>query len=211
MSTVMHPVGSKPPNIYWRRRVAALVVLLLVVLLLTWAVRAVAGLFAPDPAPAAAPADKPPATAAPVADPSASASLPPSAAPTPACDATSLKVEAVSDSRTYKLGSSAQIGMTITNTGTGPCSMDAGSAALELVISSGSDRVWSSDDCQTTGESRPTVIEPNGVLESKVAWNLERSSQGCGTDLSALKAGTYQLVARAGDLKSTPLSLTIQG
>ncbi len=209
----MHPVGSKPPNIYWRRRVAALVVLLLVVLILSWAVRAVAGLFTPDPAPsAAASAAKPAVTAsAPVADPSASADVSPGAAATPACDATSLKVEAVSDSRTYKLGSSAQIGMTITNTGTGPCSMDAGSAALELVISSGSDRVWSSDDCQTAGESRPTVIEPNGVLESKVAWNLERSSQGCGTDLSALKAGTYQLVARAGDLKSAPLSLTIQG
>ena len=131
----------------------------------------------------------------------------------PACAAPALVVAPTADATSYAVGATATVGMTITNTGPAPCSMDAGSAALELLVVSGNDRIWSSDDCQTDAQNRPTTVEPGdaGVLASNVEWTLVRSAPGCAQGLPALKAGTYQLTARAGEITSQPLAFEITG
>ena len=131
----------------------------------------------------------------------------------PACAAETTAVVATADATSYALGATAKIGMTITNSGAAACTLDAGSAALELLVVSGEDRIWSSDDCQENAESRPTTVEPGeaGTLASSVEWTLVRSAEGCAEDLPALKAGTYQLTARAGEITSAPLVLQLTG
>ncbi len=101
--------------------------------------------------------------------------------------------------------------MTIVNTGATACTLDAGSANLELVVASGADRIWSSDDCQKASENQQTSVAPGVKLESKVAWSVVRSASGCPTGLAKLKPGTYQLTARVGDFRSQPLALTVTG
>ena len=131
----------------------------------------------------------------------------------PACAAETTAVVATADATSYALGATAKIGMTITNSGAAACTLDAGSAALELLVVSGEDRIWSSDDCQENAESRPTTVEPGeaGMLASSVEWTLVRSAEGCAKDLPALRAGTYQLTARAGEITSAPLVLQLTG
>jgi hypothetical protein len=222
MSTLMRPVGTREPQVYWRRRVVALVALVLVVALLVWGVTSVVGALrgGDDPATdggattAQEPAPEPATDPQPSADPSAATTeSAPAEDEVPACAAPALVVAPTADATSYALGATATIGMTITNTGPAPCSMDAGSAALELLVVSGADRIWSSDDCQTDAQSRPTTVEPGeaGVLASSVEWTLVRSAEGCANGLPELRAGTYQLTARAGEITSEPLAFQVTG
>ncbi len=218
----MHPVGRRPPNVYWRRRVVALVLLVVVLALVVWGVTALVGaLRGDDPA-----ADAPTGSVADAGDTEGSAATAPTTqagtgtgteaqgeGEVPACGADTTAVVATADAASYALGATAVLGMTITNTGTVPCTLDAGSAALELLVVSGEDRIWSSDDCQEAPENRPTTVEPGeaGMLASSVEWPLARSAEGCADDLPALKAGTYQLTARAGEITSAPVVLQLTG
>lgn len=219
----MHPVGDRPPQVYWRRRVVVLVLLVVVLALAIWGASALVGALRGDASSADAPAPTPATPAdADGTDPAAgTAPTTPAAdagtgqaqgeAEVPPCGADVTVVAATADAATYALGATAKLGMTITNNGTVPCTLDAGSAALELLVVSGEDRIWSSDDCQEAAENRPTTVEPGeaGMLASSVEWPLTRSAQGCADGLPELKAGTYQLTARAGDLTSAPLVLQL--
>ena len=231
MSTVRQPAGSPPPSVYRRRRVVALVLALLLILLLAWATTAIIGALrgvddattaatagqatqepSLEPAPSSAPESSAPESSEP--ESSAPAATPSEAAGASTdCPAEAVSVVATSDQPSYTLGGTATVGMTITNTGAAACQLDAGSAALELMIVSGEDRIWSSDDCQEAEENRPTTVEPGeaGALASSVQWPLERSAEGCSEDLPALRPGTYQLSARAGEIISAPTVLTIEG
>lgn len=204
MSSVMKPVGPQPPNVYWRRRVIA-VVLLLVLALLIWVV---IGAFTGDDEPAAqapAPSASVTATASPTSSPEDSPSTDGSE-----CVARDVAVVATADSRTHKVGDTAQIGMTITNTSDETCTMDVGSAALTILVTSGSDKVWSSDDCEVDSRSNVVDLEAGQEMESAVPWKTERSGANCESGLSAIRPGTYQVVAKAGDIISDPLTMTIQ-
>jgi hypothetical protein len=221
MSTLTRPVGTREPQVYWRRRVVALVALVVVVALLVWGVTSAIGALRGGDEPTAEggtavqdPVTEPVTEPQPSADPSAgTAESAPAEGEVPACAAPALVVAPTADATSYALGATAKVGMTITNTGPAPCTMDAGSAALELLVVSGSDRIWSSDDCQTDAQSRPTTVEPGeaGVLASSVEWTLVRSAEGCANGLPALKAGTYQLTARAGEITSEPLAFQVTG
>lgn len=219
----MHPVGDRPPNVYWRRRVVTAVLAVVVVALLGWGIGAAVGALrggedpttAPPPTetsePPADPAETTPASST-VAESTDAESTAQGEGEVPACGE-GTAVVATADAASYALGGTAKLGMTITNTGTDPCTLDAGSAALELLVVSGEDRIWSSDDCQEGAESRPSTVEPgeDGMLASSVEWTLVRSADGCVEGLPALKAGTYQLTARAGEITSEPLVLQITG
>jgi len=197
----------------------ALVLALLLILLLAWAAIAIVGaLRGDDPAATTTP---PPTSPLPQESSSGEPATSSAPAPSPSasaggvtdCPATAVSVVATSDQPSYALGTTAIVGMVITNTGATACQLDAGSAALELMVVSGEDRIWSSDDCQEAAENRPTTVEPGeaGTLASSVEWSLERSAEGCAENLPALKAGTYQLSARAGEIVSAPVVLTIEG
>lgn len=225
MSTITRPVGPKPPQVYWRRRVLALALVVLLVLAVVLGLRA---LFGGDdttdggtPAADTAAADTS-AGDAPSADASADERADSAGAAkdedAPAdgeaseCTPEQVAVTATADATSYAPGTTATVGMTITNTGTSLCSLDAGSAALEVVVVSGSDRIWSSDDCQSAAQSRVTPLPPGeaGMLASSVEWPLERSAPGCPEDLAPLRPGTYQVTARAGEITSEPQAVTIQ-
>jgi hypothetical protein len=59
----------------------------------------------------------------------------------------------------------------VTNTGTGPCTRDLGQAAVELLVFSGKDRIWSSDDCAPGGKKDVTTLEPGKPAVQRVTWN----------------------------------------
>lgn len=219
-----------PPAVYWRRRALALIALLVVVALIVIGFNALFGRddTAPTaaPSPTATPTSTSPATASASASPSGTASATgsasASASPTvAACTAEQISVRATMDKDAYAATERAQVGMIITNTGSGPCTMDVGSGPLSLTITSGSDRIWSSDDCLPAGvANRMALVQPgeSGRLQSQVAWNLDRSRPGCpggtptasATRTAVLNAGNYRLIATAGDFTSPPKAFQIR-
>ncbi len=91
--------------------------------------------------------------------------------------------------------------VSITHTGATPCLLSTDSPNTELLITSGSDRIFSSADCPTdaTINKRDFLLQPDAKETFSVTWSRQRSAPGC-TAVSATPGdGTYHAV------------LTIQG
>lgn len=203
MSTLLRPVGSKPPGTYWVRR--ALV--LLIVLALVLGIRQL--FFSGGSASTAAPEPTGSSSAEP--DPNGSASPSTSASPKPSSSASSgigpcknnqIQVTSSTDAASYQVGATPQLRMRIKNISKSACQRDVGSKNNELVITSGSARVWSSDDCNTGGSAQVVTLQPGQSYSVNVTWLGRLSQKGCPPDQPIADAGTYKLVGRNGDVSS---------
>lgn len=228
MGTVRQPVGPLPPGVYWLRRLLALAVVVLVLLAGRWVWSAAAGdsgAARPSASPSVsgsprasspAPSASPTATASRSASPSSSASRSSTARPSPTttesplCAAADLRVAVSTDSSSYGPGEKPRFTLTVTNQGRGTCRRDVGRRALELQVTSGSTRIWSSDDCSTGGSVRLLALDRNETFRTTVVWDRTQSSRGCPTPRPAVPAGTYQVVGRDLDLRSGPVTFTLR-
>ncbi|MEX2292033.1 MAG: hypothetical protein WD794_17110 [Mycobacteriales bacterium] len=202
MALHWRPVGPEPSSTYWRRRAALAAVLLLLLVLLT---RLLSGDDGPDsvaaPSPAPQPASPP---AAPTAVPTAQPAVPtagPSPPGPPICQPEALKIQASADRSSYRVGSSPRLSLSVENTGGGPCTRDLGQAAVELLVTSGEDRIWSSDDCAPGGAERVTTLQPRKPVVQRVTWDARRSRPGCTGGKERAEPGTYRVTGRVGQLR----------
>jgi hypothetical protein len=208
----LHPVGPLPPSTYWRRR-AGLLVGLLVLLV---AVRScTGGESAPAKKPTAA-TPRPTATAtrpAPARVPSPVPSPAPSAAPVVArtCPDPAITLTATTDAGTYPVGATPRITLVVKNTSTTACRRDLGSGAVELLVYSGADRIWSSDDCSAGTASALVTLPPAGTQAVVKTWPARRSAPGCGGTKAAAAPGTYKVVARVGTLRQDGAVFSVHG
>lgn len=183
MSTNRQSVGRQPQSVYWRRRLAVLgglVVIIVIVVLII--VR--------------------PGSGKPVAHPSNTPTSNPVAAA--ACKAADVEVVAKTDALSYAAGVDPQLSLTITNTGSKACSFKDGSDVQKYVITSGTDTIWSSTDCQTDAVSHVSILTPGkAVVSSPFPWNRTRSNAA---DCSATNAP--EVVAKGA---SYHLAVTVNG
>lgn len=205
----MEPVGPLPASTYWRRRAVAVAVLVLVLLLVLKACGGDDGDSGASPeelspvVTTSAPAPSTPTTPAVTPAPTATA------APVACTAANGLRITAVADRRTYPLGTSARLTMTIANTGKAPCRVGLGQGSLEFRVASGNDRIWSSDDCSPGGPAGLTVLDAGDKRAAALSWSLTRSAPGCASDRVAVRPGTYVLAARVGTTNSPKFSFAV--
>ena len=191
------PVGPEPASTYWQRR-AVVATGVVLVLGLLWTLLT-GGSEAPDrlaeaPGPtAAAETAAPVATVAPTPAPS-----PPAV---PICQPQALKIEPAAGDDSYPVGASPRLSLRVTNTGAIPCTRDLGQAAVELQVVSGSDRIWSSDDCAPGGAKNVVTLQPGKPQVQRVTWNGRRSRPGCKGGKAQAQAGTYRVLGRVGQLR----------
>ncbi|WP_282947375.1 hypothetical protein [Cellulomonas endometrii] len=192
---VVRPTGSLPARVYWVRRGVVLVLLAAVVLLLVLGLRALTGggdanADTPDPDPA-------PTQQTPAPEESEDAG-------TPACDPAALTVELAADAATYPEGAQPLFTVRLTNTGEAACLVDAGDAQRQLLITSGSDRIWASTDC-AAGEPLQLLLGPGQADERQVQWDRVRSVEGCAAGQSSALSGTYQAVLTLAGVSTEPV------
>ncbi|MDC7121955.1 hypothetical protein OMK64_10445 [Cellulomonas fimi] len=203
---VVRPAGPLPARVYWVRRGVVLGIPLLLVALVVWLV---AGRGSATPPTDASPADTPSSEPKdPAQTPAAdgdedtedTSGVPQTCAP----EALALAIAATAES--FPEGTSPTFTVSITNTGTQPCVVDAGDAQREIVITSGVDRVWSSKDCPVAGSESRTLLLAGGTAdESTLAWNRVRSAQGCPADQPTPGAGTYSAAFTLAGATATPV------
>jgi hypothetical protein len=197
------PVGPEPVAVYWRRRalvaLAALVVLVVALLPLRGGDDDV--LTGPQ------------GSTTPTAEPSPEASASPSASPeAPAlCPDDVLAVLATADAATYPVGGTARLELTVRNTGSAPCRRALGQGAVELFVTSGEDRIWSSDDCAPGGPEGEVLLEPGGTQTARASWSTVRSAPDCPPDQPQAEPGTYVVTARVGELRAPGATFTVAG
>lgn len=124
------------------------------------------------------------------------------------CQAGDLQLVLTSDAGSYPADARATFTVAITNVGASSCTVDAGSASLEVLVTSGADRIWSSLDCAVEGaegSERMLLLTPGAQEAAAVPWELVRSDGPCTAGLPDPRPGTYHaaaklLGAQSGDL-----------
>jgi len=193
------PIGSKGKNVYVRRRILVLlgiVALIAAVLLIIFRPGSSGGaatspdVKVPDELVAADQADSADADAE-----------------VPACGDGQLRVLPVTDRSSYAAGENPKLSMTIENVGDEPCAADLGTSGMAFIITSGSDEVWRSVDCQTKPDHRAVILEPTKPLTTEtVTWDRTRSSsETCDISREPVIAGgaSYHLQVSAGGATGT--------
>ncbi|MCW2601029.1 MAG: hypothetical protein JWM02_2858 [Frankiales bacterium] len=200
----LHPVGPLPVSTYWRRRA----VLLVGVLVLLLVVRSCAAGGTPRRAAVTSTAR---ATASPTASPLPTRTTAPPAATAALCTDSALTLSSTTDAATYGLGATPRITLTIKNSSATACRRDLGSGAVELLVFSGADRIWSSADCSPSTASSRVTLPPGGTQAVIRIWPGTRSAPGCGGTKAAALAGTYKVVARVGTLRQDGVFFRLHG
>ena len=214
MSLHWQPVGPEPASTYWTRRAVLAGVVLLVlyglVALLTGGGTDTVEQGAAAPSASASAVPLPPESAEPTASPSAS----PGPSPRPsvtACADSDLAVSAQAERDSYPRGAMPTLVLTVKNTSDAPCRRDLGQGAAELVVMSGRDRIWSSDDCAPGGEPGPVVLEPQKSDVTRLTWTATRSRPGCQGPKTPIEPGTYVVSARIGELRVQGSAFRVEG
>lgn len=216
----MNPRGPLPPGVYWVRRLLALLVVVALVLGARWVWQRTFGSSSssgatPSTSPSSSPASPSakPTSPSPSASASTSTSKSPSASPTttgvPLCADDDIAVTASTDAASYPVGSTPRLRMRIQNTSSKPCRRDIGAAQNELVITSGTARVWSSDDCNPGGSQQVQTIQPGQSYSVTVTWLGKLSKKGCPADMPEAQAGSYKLTGRNSAVTSKPASFSL--
>jgi len=233
VSGVVHPVGPKPPTVYWRRRVIFSFLVLLTLYLFG---RTIFGGNSSSGAPIAAPSKSSSATKSPVASvsskPSVSANpiasdspskeeivdpitqqsaspIATKAQPAGSCADDEVSVKIAIGKKEIKVGAGLDINMSVKNTSKRACKRDVGSGANEITIISGPALVWSTDHCSPGTESNYVDLAPGETWSVHVLWNGKLSAPNCQI-LAKAQYGAYWAHARNGALISSGARFVIQ-
>lgn len=192
------PAGRQDKSVYRRRRIIALVVLVALVALIWSLVAAligfVQGLSGGTPAPASN-----------------------GVVSVAACDANKISiVPVVADSSgstkaAFDTGANPFFGYKITNIGDKDCSFDVGAKDTFYKVTSGSETIWTSADCDRTGlVSTVITIKAGETKTSAISdwFRVKSSSTGCGAEQTPVTAGgaSYHLTVEVGGAVSADTS-----
>ncbi|GIH08381.1 hypothetical protein Rhe02_64480 [Rhizocola hellebori] len=176
--------------------------------------------------PAAEPSKTPTAASKPASSPSptAQAAMTPAAVVSPTatvavaaadmCTDAEISVKAVPAKTTIVAGTDVQITLLIKNISNRSCSRDVGADQQELRVVLGTEKIWSSDDCDGPTGTELRTFPPNHERSYNAMWNGESSTK-CSTTAKrtptgpAPEPGEYQLIGRVGTDKSDPVTLKI--
>ncbi|MET8143511.1 hypothetical protein ABZU32_24695 [Sphaerisporangium sp. NPDC005288] len=105
-------------------------------------------------------------------------------------------------SEVYSGGRVPRFLLTVVNIGRFDCTVDVGPRKVEVRVTSGSDRVWSTADC-VSGEGTDVRRLSRGVPHVRmVGWDRRRSGPDCRAARPRAGNGTYVAAARLGALRS---------
>lgn len=197
MSTIKNPVGPQPPSVYWRRRLL-LLLLVIVVIVVVVLIIVRPGSGKPSTTPSGGTSNS--ASHAPTSGATSGSSA-------AACDPSVITLIPITDAASYATGVQPQLSMSITNSGASACTFDVGTDAQLYLITSGSDQIWSSKDCQTAPAANKQVLQPGKALSTTpFGWDRTRSSTTtCTGSRPEVTAGgaSYHLSVQLGAAKSS--------
>ncbi len=229
MTSVLHPVGPEPEQTYWARRLAVLVALVvavgLVIAVIVNGTSNGSAVSASPPAagvpPVVSPTPTPSGSTSTAASPSAmeSATARPTPAkrtpakPTPtgpvACAPAKLR-GTLTGKQTLKPGQDATFTLSLINGSDRTCVVSVTPVNFELKIYSGTDRIWSTDDCSAAVRKLSHKVEAEGALEWQLRWDGRRSRTDCKNRPETPRPGTYVATAQLDGAEPVQLRVLLR-
>ncbi|NLF05072.1 MAG: hypothetical protein GX593_08770, partial [Actinomycetales bacterium] len=128
-----------------------------------------------------------------------------------ACDAKALELTLAAGRSSYPADSSPSFTVTVTNTGDAGCTVDVGEASRELLITSGSDRIWSSLDCDAGEDASRNLLLGAGKSDThEASWDRIRSDAKCSEGLPEPRPGTYKAQVKLNGAESAQATFTLE-
>lgn len=167
---VTPPPRPLPSRVYRRRRAGVLLALLVIVVGIAVVLSLQPWAGSREAAESASPSATPLPTLYPSTSPSAAGEV-------PECTADSVAVTAVTDATVYAPGVDPQLSLSLSNISSTDCVINAGTSQQVFTITSGSDSIWTSTDCQTGASDLDVLLEAGrSVTGSSITWDRTRSS-----------------------------------
>ena len=132
------------------------------------------------------------------------------AAPAAGCSDPALRLTVAAERPAYKVGATPVLILTVRNVSRVTCTRDLGVAQQEVLLYSGTSRLWSSNDCYPGGEKDVRALAPGEQEGFTVTWSGLSSRPTCAGTRTRLGAGRYALVGRIGTLKSPRAPLVLR-
>lgn len=232
MRSLTRPRGRLPARVYWTRRLVLLALVLGAVFGIS---HLVGGSGDPAGAPAASPAAATEGSASVAPAPTPSASLTPSSGPTPSagptptagatggkpekkqtplavptgpCDDQDVLVTPVIDDAVA--GKDVHIELRLNTLQSPACTWEASAESLVLKLTSGSDRIWSTQDCPKAIETEQVVVRKEHDTSVEVVWPGRRSDDDCSNLTEWARPGYYHAVAAALGAEPTDVQFHLQ-
>lgn len=151
-----------------------------------------------EPTASASASSEPTASASAGAEPTASAQPPasttatasPTPTPTPVCDPADLRVT-LTAKRVVAAKQRTTFDLSVINGHDKPCTVSLTAENFELKIYSGTDRIWSTKDCDKWIKPVSGTLKPEGAVKWQLSWPGQRSSKNCTLRSETLRPGTY--------------------
>lgn len=118
------------------------------------------------------------------------------------CPEGMLKLTASTDKPSYDANQKPVLVLTVENTGDVACTAEVGTASQEFVVTSGSDRIFSTKDCQKDPATATMELKPGTKESARFTWERSRSAPDCAPVSSKPRPGTYMLQVSLGDVDS---------
>lgn len=99
--------------------------------------------------------------------------------------------------------------VSVVNVGEQTCTVDVGPEALELIVHSGEDRIYSTADCVEGKAAQERRLEQGRPHDYTITWERDRSFTDCRSTSSQAQAGWYKANLR-GDIVSGVDQLVFQ-
>lgn len=196
MDSIWRPVGDQPPGVYWRRRFVALAIIVLAIIVLYYLIRG--ALHEEETGPTPGPSESP--SPAPSVDLSGQ----------PSCGVADLIVDLSPTTRDFSGPAMPTFKATVTQVGLDDCALNPRSDQTALLITSGSDRIWSNTDCaETLIDSPSMLLQPNETVTLTVTWPRIRSNESCQIGLPLPLPGTYHAALTLNGVESTDAVFTL--
>lgn len=211
MSSVTRPRGPLPPRVYWTRRL----LLVVVALALVFGFARLFGGGGDSSGPSARPVDSSvrPSSTSPsgaalqvaatptisgAADPSSgdTATNIPLPGPQGRCADDDIRISPSIKGFAYA-GSPVVFALSLTTAGSPACTWSVSPSTLVLKITSGPDRIWSTQDCRGAILKQDVVVRKDTPTVVDLAWNARRSNAGCTSSSGWVEPGYYHAVVAA--------------
>lgn len=197
--------GKVSARVYRRRRITVAVLALVLIGLLAWGISAVVGMFS---------AEQPQAPQTQgqnvQASPSPSSSEQADEASQNLCKSGEIEVVASLDKRNYAPEENPVLTLSIENTSKRDCEINVGTSQQEFLISSGSDRIFSTVDCLANSEDVLLKFAASQKESAKFNWDRKRSAPGCKAINAQPLPGTYKFTAALGEVTSEPVTFELK-
>ncbi|HXW86657.1 MAG TPA: hypothetical protein VEJ42_00210 [Streptosporangiaceae bacterium] len=229
------PAGEAPDSaaVYWRRRCAALIVSFSVLGLLSWAAAGVLGVTVRADRPGGRSARSaamtlgsgsvgssarlidpalrgvPDATAAARAAPAGPPALLPPHPALPSCPAAGVGLRLSATAPSYSGGQLAEFAIDVASSVGYSCVADIGAGRLQLQISAGLGRIWTSAECAEGAVTQFATLQPGVPSVVTMTWNEQYSSAGCPMPGQTAPVGRYTATATVGSAVSNSVTFLI--